>query len=47
MVKDYNWIEVPPFSRHEFNQCIDLYVSNGWITKSERNFCDKLVFVLL
>jgi len=33
MMKDYDWIEVPPFCRQEFNQCVDLYVKNGWITK--------------
>ncbi|XP_065910751.1 small ribosomal subunit protein mS29-like [Dysidea avara] len=33
MMKDYDWMEVLPLSRQEFNQCVDLYVKNGWITK--------------
>ena len=39
MMKDYDWMEVLPLSRQEFNQCVDLYVKNGWITKSKKTSC--------
>jgi len=46
MMKDYEWIEVPPFCREEFNQCVDLYVKNGWITKGQQNFhVNFLIFI--
>lgn len=40
IVKDFDWLEVPPFSRKEFDHLIKLYTNNGWISR-EINFKDK------
>ena len=33
IVKDFDWLEVPPFSRKEFDHLIKLYTNNGWISR--------------
>lgn len=33
LVKNFDWLEVPPFSRKEFDNLIDLQTSSGWISR--------------